>query len=74
MIYNIRGDKILVTDAIKEYITEKLDKLNKYFDKPDEIIANILVKVKGFEQTIEITIPTTNFTITPLGSIITFVG
>lgn len=63
MIYNIRGDKILVTDSIKEYITEKLDKLNKYFDKPEEITANILVKVKGFEQTIEVTIPTTNFTI-----------
>lgn len=63
MIYNIRGDKILVTDAIKEYITEKLDRLNKYFDKPEEITANILVKVKGFEQTIEVTIPTTNFTI-----------
>ena len=63
MIYNIRGDKILVTDAIKEYITEKLDKLNKYFDKPEEITANILVKVKGFEQTIEVTIPTPNFTI-----------
>lgn len=63
MIYNIRGDKILVTDAIKEYITEKLDRLNKYFDKSEEITANILVKVKGFEQTIEVTIPTPNFTI-----------
>lgn len=63
MIYNIRGDKILVTKAIKEYITDKLDRLNKYFDNPKEITANILVKVKGFEQTIEVTIPTTNFTI-----------
>ena len=63
MIYNIRGDKILVTDAIKEYIAGKLDKLNKYFEKPEEITANILVKVKGFEQTIEVTIPTSNFTI-----------
>ena len=63
MIYNIRGDKILVTDAIKEYIASKLDKLNKYFDSPKDITANILVKVKGFEQTIEVTIPTTNFTI-----------
>ena len=63
MIYNIRGDKILVTDAIKEYIASKLDKLNKYFDSPEDITANILVKVKGFEQTIEVTIPTTNFTI-----------
>ena len=63
MIYNIRGDKVLVTDAIREYITSKLDKLNKYFEKSEEITANILVKVKGFEQTIEVTIPTTNFTI-----------
>ena len=30
MKYNVRGDKILVTDAIKDYITEKIDKLNKY--------------------------------------------
>ena len=63
MIYNIRGDKILVTKAIKEYITDKLDKLNKYFDNEKDITANILVKVKGFEQTIEVTIPTANFTI-----------
>ena len=63
MIYNIRGDKMLVTNAIKEYVTDKLDRLNKYFDKQEEITANILVKVKGFEQTIEVTIPTPNFTI-----------
>ncbi len=63
MKYTIRGDKILVTNAIKEYITEKVDKLNKYFEKPNEINANILIKVKGFEQTIEVTIPTVNFTI-----------
>lgn len=63
MKYSIRGDKILVTKAIKDYITEKTDKLNKYFEKPAEIEANILIKVKGYEQTIEVTIPTTNFTI-----------
>ena len=63
MKYNIRGDKILVTDSIKDYITEKIDKLNKYFDEPDEITANILIKVKGYNQTIEVTIPTTSFTI-----------
>lgn len=63
MKYNVRGDKILVTAAIKDYITEKIDKLNKYFDEPDEITANILIKVKGYNQTIEVTIPTTSFTI-----------
>ena len=63
MKYNIRGDKILVTDAIKDYITEKIDKLNKYFEKPNSVTANVLVKVKGYDQTIEVTIPTTSFTI-----------
>ena len=42
---NIRGDKILVTKAIKEYVIEKISKLEKYFDKANEITANILVKV-----------------------------
>lgn len=63
MKYNIRGDKILVTKAIKGYVTEKIDKLNKYFEKPNQITANVLIKVKGYNQTIEVTIPTTNFTI-----------
>lgn len=62
MIYNIRGDKILVTDAIKDYITEKLGRLDKYF-KNDKLNVNVLIKVKGFNQTIEVTIPTPNFTI-----------
>ena len=63
MKYNIRGDKILVTDSIKDYITEKVDRLNKYFEKPNLVTANILIKVKGYDQTIEVTIPTANFTI-----------
>ena len=63
MKYIIRGDKILVTDAIKEYVIEKTNKLNKYFEKPNEIEATVLIKVKGFNQKIEVTIPTTNFTI-----------
>lgn len=63
MVYNIRGDKILVTSAIKDYIKEKLGRLDKYFNKPNEINVNVVVKVKGFEQTIEVTIPTPNFTI-----------
>lgn len=63
MIYNIRGDKILVTDSIKEYVEEKLSKLNKYFAKNEEVSVNVVVKVKGYDQTIEVTIPTSNFTI-----------
>ena len=31
MKYNIRGDKMLITDAIKDYTETKLGKLEKYF-------------------------------------------
>lgn len=63
MKYEIRGKQVKVTDAIKVYIDEKLEKLNKYFNTPDEIVAHILIKVKGREQSIEVTIPSSNFTL-----------
>lgn len=59
----IRGDKIKVTEAIKNHIEEKLSKLNKYFDSPDEIKTNALIRVKDKNQIIEVTIPTKKFTL-----------
>jgi putative sigma-54 modulation protein len=59
---NIRGEKIVVTKAIKSYIEDKIGKLNKYFENPDDICAHAVIKIKGHEQTIEVTIPTMNFT------------
>ena len=63
MKLNIRGDKIEVTEAIKEYVTKKISKLDKYFDDADNYTANVLIKTKGLNQTIEITIVTKNFTL-----------
>ena len=60
MKFNVRGDKLVVTDAIKDYIETKIGKLDKYF-KEDSITANILLKIRGNEQIIEVTIPTDNF-------------
>ena len=60
MKYNIRGDKMVVTDAIKDYTISKLDRLNKYFNE-DDIVANVLTKVRGDKQIIEVTIPTDKF-------------
>ena len=57
----IHGDKIKVTKAMKDYIEEKLDKLNKYLENSDTVRANVIVKVKGHEQTVEITIPLKSF-------------
>ena len=61
MKYNIRGDKMIVTDAINSYVEGKLGKLDKYF-RNDEIKANVLLKVRGANrQIIEVTIPTEKF-------------
>ncbi|MBQ9019578.1 MAG: ribosome-associated translation inhibitor RaiA [Bacilli bacterium] len=57
----IHGDKIKVTEAMKDYIEEKLGRLNKYLENSDDIRANVIVKVKGHLQTMEITIPLKSF-------------
>lgn len=57
MLLNIRGDKIEVTDSIKKYIEEKLKKLDKYFENPEDLKANIVVRTRGIDQIIEVTIP-----------------
>ena len=60
MKYNIRGEKLVITDAIRDYAEEKLGKLDKYF-KDDDITANVLAKVRGNSQIVEVTIPTSKF-------------
>lgn len=57
MKITIRGDKIKVTDSMKEYIEEKLSKLDKYLKDSDNVNANVVVKVKNINQILEITIP-----------------
>ena len=57
MKMNIRGSKIKITSAINDYIENKIGRLDKYLEKPDEITANVVVKVKGKDQTVEVTIP-----------------
>lgn len=63
MKLNVRGEKVTITQAMKSYITEKLSKLDKYFENPDEINANVLVRIKGLEQIIEVTALTKRFTL-----------
>ncbi len=53
----IHGDKLKVTQAMNDYIKEKLGKLDKYLKDTDSVRANVIVKVKNHEQKVEITIP-----------------
>ncbi|MDD6387973.1 MAG: ribosome-associated translation inhibitor RaiA [Bacilli bacterium] len=57
MKFIIRGKNLEVTDSIKSYIEEKIGKLDKYFEKPGELTANVIVRVKGKDQIVEVTIP-----------------
>jgi putative sigma-54 modulation protein len=57
MKINIRGDKLEVTKAINDYIEEKINHLNKYFNNPEEIEAKIIIRSKNNLDYIEVTIP-----------------
>lgn len=59
----IRGDKLVITDAIKAHIEDKLGKLEKYFENSSDIKAHVVIRVKDNDQIIEVTIPTNRFTL-----------
>lgn len=63
MKLNIRGEKSEITESMKGYAEEKIKKLEKYLGNPDEVNCNILFKVRGPKQKIEITIPLSNCTL-----------
>ena len=50
MKYNIRGNKIDVTEAINDYIEEKISKLEKYLDDNEEVEAKAVISAKGKNQ------------------------
>ena len=61
MKYNIRGDKMVITPAIRDYVYEKVGRIDKYFNESDNVCVNVLAKVHGNNQIIEVTIPTKRF-------------
>ena len=63
MNINIRGDKIEVTDSIKNYVREKLERLNKYFEDASKIDAHVIIRARNGEQIIEVTVPTSKYTL-----------
>ena len=62
MKISIRGDKVEITKSMKNYIEEKLSKLEKYF-KGNDVHASVVVRVKNDLQTVEVTVPTSKFTL-----------
>ena len=60
---NILSDKIRMTDSIKDYISEKLAKLNRYFDRPDDIEAMVFIGSRNIDKKIEVTVLTRKYTL-----------
>ena len=61
MNYNIRGENIEVTPAIREYVEKKITKLERYFTETPE--ANVNVNLKTYSDKtakVEVTIPMPN--------------
>lgn len=56
MLLNITGKNIEITPGLKDSITTKLNRLDKYFT--DDTRANIRLSVQKNHQRIEVTIPT----------------
>lgn len=57
----IRGEKMKITDAMKDYAEEKLSKLDKYIGNSSDVRANVIVKVRNHQNKVEITIPLKSF-------------
>ncbi|MCM3743851.1 ribosome-associated translation inhibitor RaiA [Sporosarcina luteola] len=62
--FNIRGENLDVTPAIREYVEKKVLKLERYFTEGANATAHVNLKVYNDKQTkVEITIPMKNLTL-----------
>lgn len=55
MRLDIRGRNMEITDALKDYTTKRLSKLEKYID--DQRIAQVALSLEGEDHKVEVTIP-----------------
>ncbi|MFJ7977640.1 ribosome hibernation-promoting factor, HPF/YfiA family [Peribacillus sp. NPDC096379] len=60
MEYNIRGENIEVTPAIREYVEKKIGKLERYFSHAPDATAMVNLRVNHNTSKVEVTIPMTN--------------
>lgn len=59
--YNVRGENIEVTPAIRDYVEAKVGKIEKYFDEMPEAQAHVNLKVYSDKNAkVEVTIPLPN--------------
>ena len=62
--FEIHGDNLTITDAIRNYIEEKIGKLERYFNNVPNAVAHVKVKTYSNSATkIEVTIPLKDVTL-----------
>lgn len=62
--FNIRGENIEVTPAIREYTISKIERVERFFNDDVNANANVNLKVYNDKQTkVEVTIPLRNVTL-----------
>ncbi|MFD2116966.1 ribosome hibernation-promoting factor, HPF/YfiA family [Paenibacillus yanchengensis] len=57
MNYNVRGQNIEVTEALRDYVEKKLSRLDRYFETPVASEVNVTLSVTKGQHTVEVTIP-----------------
>lgn len=57
MKFNIRGENIEVTEALREYVEKKISRLERYFETPPTSEVNVTLSVYKERQNVEVTIP-----------------
>lgn len=60
MKFEIRGENVSVTPALREYVEKKVGKLERYFDTPPTSDVHVNMSVHNAEQKIEVTVPMKN--------------
>lgn len=56
--FNIRGENVDLTDAIRDYVTKRISKINKFLEDNVEATAHVNLKVyKNKTFKVEVTIP-----------------
>lgn len=62
--FNIRGENVEVTPAIRDHVENKVSKLERYFSEEPNATAHVNLKVYKDKQTkVEVTIPMKNLTL-----------
>lgn len=67
MEFNVRGENIEVTPALREHVEKKIGKLERYFENNVDAIVHVNLKFYNDQESkVEVTIPMTD--LSPCGS------